>query len=152
MTLRLVLGLLMTAAALALAARRVRWLSRLIRSGQPATGRTVNAGERLRAQLSEVFAQRRLLKWSLPGVAHLVTFWGFLILGTVYLEAYGTLFDEDFHIPLAGRWPALGFLQDLFAVGVLAAVVTFAVIRLWQAPARRQRASRSTARTWAARG
>jgi Fe-S oxidoreductase len=140
--LRLVLGLLMTAAALALAARRVRWLTRLIRTGQPATGRTVNAGARLRAQLGEVFAQRRLLRWSLPGLAHLVTFWGFLILGTVYLEAYGTLFDEDFHIPLVGRWPALGFLQDLFALGVLAAIVTFAAIRLRQAPARRQRASR----------
>jgi Fe-S oxidoreductase len=141
-TLRLVLGLLMTATALALAVRRVWWLSRLIRSGQPATGRTVNVGERLRAQLAEVFAQQRLLKWSLPGLAHLVTFWGFLILGTVYVEAYGTLFDEDFHIPLVGRWPALGFLQDLFAVGVLAAIVTFAVIRVRQAPARRQRASR----------
>jgi Fe-S oxidoreductase len=141
-TLRLVIGLLMTAVVLALAVRRVRWLTRLIRSGQPATGRTENLGERAKAQLVEVFAQRRLLRWSLPGLAHFVTFWGFLILGTVYLEAYGVLFDPGFHIPLIGTWPALGFLQDFFAVAVLAAIITFAVMRIRQAPARRERASR----------
>jgi Fe-S oxidoreductase len=141
-TLRLVVGLLMTVVVLAFAARRVRWLNRLIRSGQPASGRTDNLGERIKAQLVEVFAQRRLLRWSLPGLAHFVTFWGFLILGTVYLEAYGALFDPDFHIPLIGTWPVLGFLQDFFAVAVLAAIITFAVMRIRQAPARRERASR----------
>ena len=33
---------------------------------------------RLRAELAEVFGQRKLLKWSVPGVAHFLTFWGFL--------------------------------------------------------------------------
>jgi Fe-S oxidoreductase len=141
-TLRLVLGLLMTAAVIALAARRIRWLNRLIRSGQPATGRTENLRERIKAQFAEVFGQTRLLRWSLPGIAHFFTFWGFLILGTVYLEAYGTLFDPDFHIPLIGRWAVLGFVQDFFAIAVLLAVVTFAVIRVRQAPAKRERASR----------
>src|SRR5829696_2016148 len=108
----------MTAVVLAFAARRVWWLTRLIRSGQPATGRTENLGERIKAQLVEVFGQRRLLKWSLPGLAHFFTFWGFLILASVYLEAYGSLFDVNFHIPLIGTWPVLGFLQDFFAVAV----------------------------------
>jgi len=141
-TLRLVLGLLMTAAVLALAVRRVRWLTRLIRSGQPATGRTENLGERIWAHLAEVFGQRKLLRWSVPGLAHFLTFWGFVILATVYLEAYGTLFDEDFHIPLVGTWPVLGFLQDFFAVAVLVSIATFAYIRIRQAPARQERASR----------
>jgi Fe-S oxidoreductase len=140
--LRLVLGLLMTALVLVLSVRRVRWLNRLIRSGQPATGRTEDVGARLRAQLAEVFGQQRLLRWSVPGLAHFFTFWGFVVLGTVYLEAYGTLFDDDFHIPLIGRWPVLGFVQDLFAIAVLVAVITFAVIRIQQAPRRRERASR----------
>jgi Fe-S oxidoreductase len=141
-TLRLVLGLLMTAVVVVLAARRIWWLTRLIRSGQPATGRTENVGERIGTQVVEVFGQSRLLRWSLPGLAHFFTFWGFVVLASVYLEAYGTLFDEDFHIPLIGRWPVLGFLQDFFAVAVLVAITTFAVIRIRQAPARRQRASR----------
>jgi Fe-S oxidoreductase len=141
-TLRLVLGLLMTAAVLVLAARRVRWLYRLIRTGQPTSGRTENLGERVRVHLAEVFGQQRLLKWSLPGLAHFFTFWGFVILGSVYLEAYGALFDADFHIPLVGRWPVLGFVQDFFAVAVLVSIIAFTVIRIRQAPQRQDRASR----------
>ena len=142
MTLRLVLGLLMTAAVIALAVRRVRFLSRLIRSGQPVTGRTDNLGERTRTHLAEVFAQTRLLRWSVPGLAHFFTFWGFVILASVYLEAYGTLFDADFHLPLIGTWAVLGFLQDFFAIAVLLAIGTFAVLRLRQDPKRLDRSSR----------
>jgi Fe-S oxidoreductase len=140
--LRLVLGLLMTAAVLFFAARRVRWLTRLIRSGQATTGRTEDLGERITAHLKEVFAQTRLLRWSIPGVAHFLTFWGFLILGTVYVEAYGTLFDADFHIPLVGTWAVLGFLQDFFAIAVLVGIGTFAAIRIGQGPRRPERSSR----------
>ncbi|MDQ3887140.1 MAG: (Fe-S)-binding protein, partial [Actinomycetota bacterium] len=61
---------------------------------------------------------------------------------TVYIEAYGALFDEDFAIPLVGHWAVLGFLQDAVALAVLVSIVTFAVIRVWQAPERRERASR----------
>ena len=38
-----------------------------------------------------MFGQRKLLKWSVPGAAHFFVFWAFLILATVYLEAYGAL-------------------------------------------------------------
>ena len=51
----------------------------------------------------------------------------------------GRLFDRDFHIPGIGRWPAVGFVEDLFAVGVLVGIVTFAILRIRQAPARQQR-------------
>ncbi|HKS47725.1 MAG TPA: (Fe-S)-binding protein [Amycolatopsis sp.] len=142
MVVRLILGLAITVAGLAFAARRVWWLCRLIHSGQPAHGRTEGAGERVRTHLVEVFGQRKLLKWSVPGLAHFFTFWGFVILASVYLEAYGALFDEDFHIPLIGRWPVLGFLQDFIAVAVFVSLIVFAVIRLRQAPERKARASR----------
>jgi Fe-S oxidoreductase len=142
MVVRLVVGLGMTVAALALSGRRAWWLYRLIRSGQPAEDRRDRLGERVRAQLVEVFGQRRLLRWSVPGLAHLFTFWAFLILASVYLEAYGALFDPDFHIPVVGRWPVLGFLQDTIAVLALASLVAFSVIRIRNAPQRRARASR----------
>ena len=74
--------------------------------------------------------QKKLLKWSLPGAAHFFVFWAFLILGTVYIEAYGALFDEDFAIPVIGHWPVLGFLQDFIALMALAGIITFAIIRL----------------------
>ncbi|MGH3788213.1 MAG: (Fe-S)-binding protein [Pseudonocardiaceae bacterium] len=142
MAARLVIGLGLTVLALVLAGRRVRWLYALIRAGQPTISRAANLSTQLRIQLVEVFGQRRLLRWTGPGLAHFFTFWGFVILITVYVEAYGALFDENFAIPLIGRWPALGFLQDFIALAVLASIIAFAVMRVRQAPERRQRASR----------
>jgi Fe-S oxidoreductase len=139
---RLAVGLLMTAVALAVAGRRVLWLYRLVRSGQAAPGRLDGIGRRARTQLAEVFGQRKLLKWTVPGVAHFLTFWGFIILAATILEAYGALFDRDFAIPLVGHWPVLGFLEDFFGVAVLVAVVVFSAIRLRFSPKRRLRGSR----------
>jgi hypothetical protein len=65
---RLVIGLVMTVAALAVSGRRARWLYVLIRSGQPSHDRTVALNARLRAELVEVFGQRKLLRWSVPGL------------------------------------------------------------------------------------
>ncbi|MDQ6874811.1 MAG: heterodisulfide reductase-related iron-sulfur binding cluster [Actinomycetota bacterium] len=139
---RLAIGVLITVLALALAGRRGWWLYRLVRTGAPAPGRLDRVGERVKAELTEVFGQRKLLKWSVPGVAHFLTFWGFVVLAATILEAYGALFDADFAIPLIGHARWLGFLEDFFAVAVLAALVTFAGIRVRQAPARRERDSR----------
>jgi len=139
---RLAVGLGLTALTLVLAGRRVWWLYALIRSGQPAHGRTADLGARLWTQVTEVFGQRRLLRWTIPGLAHFFTFWGFVILLTVYIEAYGALFDANFAIPLVGHWPVLGFGQDVIALAVLVSIITFAVMRVAQAPRRRQRASR----------
>ena len=142
MVVRMVVGLALTVVALAVAGRRMWWLYRLIHSGQPTPGRTDGMGRRLWTQVTEVFGQRRLLRWSVPGLAHFFTFWGFVILGFTILEAYGALFDKNFHIPLIGRGRALGFAEDFFAAAVLVAMVVFSVIRLRQAPARKQRQSR----------
>jgi Fe-S oxidoreductase len=142
---RVVVGLLMTAVVLAFAAKRVLWLTNLIRSGQKTSdehGRKDHLGTRVATQFKEVFGQTRLLKWSLPGLAHFFTMWGFFILASVYLEAYGFLFVHNFHIPLIGRWDALGFLQDFFAVAVLLGIATFAVIRLRSEPKDHGRDSR----------
>jgi Fe-S oxidoreductase len=132
----------MTVAALGIAGRRVHYLYRLIASGEPAPGRLDGIGQRAKDQLREVFGQRKLLQWSVPGVAHFFTFWAFIVLAATILEAYGALFDRDFAIPVIGRWALLGFLEDFFAVAVLVALAVFSVIRLRNAPARRQRASR----------
>ncbi|MGH3434653.1 MAG: heterodisulfide reductase-related iron-sulfur binding cluster [Thermocrispum sp.] len=137
----LIIGLLATVIVLALAARRIQWLTKLIRSGQPAD-RGDNLAKRVWLQFVEVFGQRKLLKWSIPGMAHLFTMWAFFILATVYLEAYGALFDEDFFIPIVGKWDLLGALQDFIAVAALAGLATFTVLRIRQAPERQQRASR----------
>ncbi|EUA68550.1 putative IRON-SULFUR-BINDING REDUCTASE domain protein [Mycobacterium xenopi 4042] len=97
---------------------------------------------RIWTELSEVFGQRRLLKWSIPGLAHFFTMWGFFILLTVYIEAYGLLFQPNFHIPVIGRWDVLGFLQDFFATAVFVGISTFAVIRIMRSPREIGRTSR----------
>src|ERR1700728_2990468 len=142
MLIRLVVGLGMTAIIALLAARRVLWLAKLTLSGQPVSGRTDDVGTRVWTQISEVFGQRRLLKWSIPGLAHFFTMWGFFILATVYVEAYGTLFQNNFHIPIVGRWDALGFLQDFIALSVVAGIATFSIIRLRSEPKEYGRSSR----------
>lgn len=142
MLIRLVVGMGMTLVVAALAARRVLWLFKLITSGKPAPGHTDEPGKRIWAELSEVFGQRKLLKWSIPGLAHFFTMWGFFILLTVYIEAYGLLFQDNFHIPFIGRWDALGFLQDFFATAVFLGIATFAVIRLMRSPKEIGRSSR----------
>ncbi|MGH3361301.1 MAG: (Fe-S)-binding protein, partial [Nocardioides sp.] len=142
----LILGLVINAIALPIAARRVLFLYRLITSGQPAPDRvegvTGRIGTAVKTQLVEVFGQRKLLKWSIPGAAHFFVFWAFVILGSVYVEAYGALFDHDFHIPLIGEWEVLGFAQDFIAVMCLLGIVTFAVLRVQQSPQRLGRRSR----------
>jgi Fe-S oxidoreductase len=140
---RLVLGLLLTAAAFALAGRRVLTLYRIGRSGQPVEpGRTRGVGVRLRAFVAEVLGQRKLLKWTVPGLAHFAVFWGFVILGATLLEGYGALFARDFAIPVIGRQTWLGFAEDFFVVAVLCGLVVFTVIRLRESPKRGGRKSR----------
>ena len=146
MVLRIVVGLVMTAAAAVLAGHRLWWLGRLGLSGQPAPERIAavrSHPERdVEVQAGEVFGQRKLLKWTVPGLAHFVTFWGFIILIFTIIEAYGDLFSRGFAIPGIGHSFALGFLEDLFAVLVLAGIITFAVIRLVNNPDREGRRSR----------
>jgi Fe-S oxidoreductase len=142
----MIVGLGLTAIALAGAGRRLWWLRRLAFSGQPAPERLAYArahpGREAGTQLREVVGQRKLLKWTVPGMAHAATFWGFIVLLLTIIEAYGALFSRTFAIPGIGRWAAVGFLEDLFAVGVLGGIVTFTVIRLLNDPHREGRRSR----------
>src|ERR1700758_4449174 len=146
MVVRMTVGLVLTVIALAIAGRRLWWLWRLAMSGQPAPERVAavreHPGRDVETQAAEVIGQRKLLRWSVPGVAHAMTFWGFIVLMLTIVEAYGDLFSRDFAIPGIGHWAFIGFVEDLFAVAVLAGIVTFAIIRLRTDPKRIGRASR----------
>ena len=146
MVVRVVVGLVLTVVAFALAGRRLWWLVRVGRSGQPAPERVAavrsHPGRDAGIEATEVIGQRKLLRWTVPGAAHALTFWGFIVLLLTIIEAYGDLFSKTFAIPGVGHWAFLGFIEDLFAVGVLAGIITFAVIRLRHNPAKEGRASR----------
>jgi len=141
--LRLAVGLGITVVMFAIAGRRFFWLYRLISSGEPAVpSRFKDVPKRLKAELVEVGGQKKLLQWTVPGMAHAFTFWGFTILILTIIEAYGCLFVRDFHIPLIGRTAVIGFVEDFFAVAVIVSLLVFVAIRVKHSPKRENRRSR----------
>ena len=119
MALRIAIGLAVTVVGLGLVAWRAWFLFRLVSTGRPAPGRMRHVGAQLKAELMDVFGQRKLLRRPLPGMAHFFVFWGFIILMFTIIEAYGDLFSKTFAIPSSATARRSGFLEDLFAVGVL---------------------------------
>ncbi|MBX6370652.1 MAG: 4Fe-4S dicluster domain-containing protein [Acidothermus sp.] len=140
---RLVIGLVFTAVGLAVAGWRLSWLARRVLTGGSPAERLgdarVSAVKGVRGVLSEVFGQRRLVRWRWPGWAHAATFWGFVVLLATIAETYGDLVDPRFGL---GHWAGLGFLEDVFSVAVLASLVVFTVIRYRHTPRRMGRWSR----------
>jgi len=139
---RLAIGLGITVIMLGIAGRRFFWLYQLISSGQPAPDRFKNLPSRIKAELVEVGGQKKLLQWTIPGMAHAFTFWGFSILFLTIIEAYGDLFQRSFHIPIIGTWSWIGLVEDFFTVAVLLALIVFAIIRVQHSPKREERKSR----------
>ena len=91
-----------------------------------------------------MFGQKKLLKWSIPGAAHFFVFWAFLILGTVYLEAYGILLSRNPELGDPDRRP-LGparLRPGLHRGDGLVGLATFALIRLRKTPEKLGRKSR----------
>ncbi|HEV8063551.1 MAG TPA: (Fe-S)-binding protein, partial [Acidimicrobiales bacterium] len=130
------------AIAFVIAGRRLFMLLRLITAGKPAPDRLAHWGKRAEVELKEVGGQKRLLKWTVPGLAHAFTFWGFTILFLTIIEAFGDLFSPTFHIPGIGTNGFVGFIEDFFTVAVLIALVVFGIIRIKNAPSRLDRQSR----------
>ncbi len=98
--------------------------------------------ERTRSLALYVGGQFKLFRFLLPGTAHFFIFWGFIILSFTILQAIleGLLAfrDKPFTLPFIGSVGPLAFLQDLFAVLVLAAVSYGLYLRLGENPERYQ--------------
>ena len=127
---------LLILASLAAFAFRSRDLVGFLGLGRPDDRLPRHWGRKIRDQLVVVFGQRKLLQWSVPGVMHFFIFWGFLILFTTIVEAFGAIYQEGFHLPLIGKWGPLGALQDLFVVAVLLGIAMAFAIRKVQRPGR----------------
>jgi len=126
---------LLLAIAGGLAARRARFLFRLVRGGRPVARRGDLPARALR-EGTEVLGQRKLFQRTLPGLMHALIFWGFLVLLTTIVEVAGQVIDPSFEIPVIGGTRWLGLAQDLFAAGVLVGLALAAWIRLGQRPER----------------
>jgi Fe-S oxidoreductase len=143
MTIRLIIGLLLVLAVAVIAGKRAWTLFKLITSGQPTVDRPESRPAALETQATEVLGQKKLLQWTVPGVAHVFAMWGFIVLVLTIIETVGAVFlAKDFAIPIIGRWPIIGFIEDVFIVLVLVGLAIFAIIRLRTQPAKQGRYSR----------
>ncbi|MFP5351454.1 MAG: (Fe-S)-binding protein [Actinomycetota bacterium] len=115
---------------------RTRDLVGYVQLGQGDDRRPRDWGRKLKDQIVVVFAQRKLMQWTIPGLMHFFIFWGFVILFTTIIEAFGAVYQTGFHIPLIGQWGPLAALQDFFVVAVLASIGVAFIIRKIQRPGR----------------
>jgi ferredoxin len=143
-TAAIIVSLALTIVALGLLARAVARLVDVLRLGRPASDRTSEGGVRTAAVIKETLGHTRMLKWSAPGVAHWFVFVGFFVLFATLVEAYGELFDENFHVPLLGRYAAYGVLIEVITALTLIGILALIAIRLSERPSRLGLRSRFT--------
>src|SRR3989440_3460022 len=123
------------AVAIGLFGRRAWSLYRLVRIGKPAA-RFDNVPARARAEATVVIGQSKLLQRLLPGLMHAAIFWGFLVLfPTIVIAMIGAV-DRRSTLPWLGAQGWYALLVDVFAMLVLAGVITAFVIRKVQRPKR----------------
>ena len=128
-----VLGLL--AIALWVAGRKLWLVYRLIRLGSgpvPLAG----FGARLRDLVVQVGGHSKVLRRLASGVMHLFIFWGFLVLLTTIVQAFGEAFVKGWTLPWIGAVPWFVFLQDLFILLVIAGIAISLYLRLVARPRR----------------
>ena len=111
-------------------ARRAWFLTRVVLAGKP-SDRPGATPARVRAEAEIVLGQRKLLKRLVPGLMHAFIFWGFLVLFPTIILAGIEAAGGHVGTPAWYRWVA-----DVFAVLVLAGVVTAVVIRAVVRPER----------------
>ena len=76
----IVVSFALTVAAVALLVPAVRRMLGVIRSGQPAPGRSGNPGARAATMLKETFLHTRMLQWHWVGIMHWFVYAAFLFL------------------------------------------------------------------------
>ena len=107
--------------------------------------RAGNVGERIGATLKYAFAQLRMRRYPAAGFAHMIIFFGFLVLLLRSLILWGRGFYEPFSFWIFGLDSTLGqvysFLKDFFALLVVVGTLVFFYYRL---VAKLERMTRST--------
>ncbi|MDQ6879075.1 MAG: heterodisulfide reductase-related iron-sulfur binding cluster [Candidatus Dormibacteraeota bacterium] len=115
--------------------RRADELYGLIRMGQP-VARFDDVPGRVKAEAVVVVGQSKLLQVLVPGLMHAAIFWGFMVLlPTIAIAMIGAV-DPHSTLPWLGAQGWYALMVDIFAVLVLAGVITAFVIRKWQRPGR----------------
>jgi Fe-S oxidoreductase len=115
---------------------RAVFLVRLMLTGKPAA-RWDKLPARLLSVVVNVLGQARLIRGDFwPGLMHATIFWGFCILTLGTIEFFGKGITEAFYLPFLSSSPVYLILQDLFSLGVIAAIAYAAFRRIVTKPRR----------------
>src|SRR2546421_5135004 len=108
---------------------RTRALYRILRLG-PNENRIDSLPERIRGVLSYVGAHTRMFRNKYSGLLHFFIFYGFIVLLTAIIQAFGEGIFPGFSLAVIGGTTWIASLQDLFGVLVLVGVLMALVNRL----------------------
>jgi Fe-S oxidoreductase len=124
------------AVALVLFGLRARFLVQVMLKGK-AAARWDKVPSRVLSVIVNVLGQARLLRGDFwPGLMHATIFWGFCILTLGTVEFFGKGITEAFTLPFMSGTPVYLILQDVFSLGVIAAIAYAAFRRLVTRPRR----------------
>ncbi|MGH7609985.1 MAG: (Fe-S)-binding protein [Candidatus Dormibacteria bacterium] len=115
--------------------RRLAPLWRSLRAA-PADPRRDHLGQRLKGVVVFALGQQRLLRWPFSGLAHLLIFWGFVILNLEILEAALEALVPPLNLEQQTWWGPVAFAQDLLAAAVLTGLAVAALNRYLLRPSR----------------
>jgi Fe-S oxidoreductase len=119
----IVVSFALTVAAVAMLVPAVRRILSVVRSGQPAPGRSDNPAGRAVTMLKETFLHTRMLQWHWVGIMHWFVYMAFIFLSTAVLAAYFQLFQPDWAYPVIGHWyPFEWFMETIGALSTVGIV------------------------------
>jgi Fe-S oxidoreductase len=117
------------ALAAAIAGRKLLLVHRLIRLGSGPVA-LAPVPRRLRHLLTQVVGHTKVFRRFTSGLLHLFIFWGFIVLLSTIIQAFGEAFVPGWTLPGIGRRGWFTFAQDLFIVLVLAGIALAMYLRL----------------------
>jgi Fe-S oxidoreductase len=140
-------AVIVTVVAVALFARTVARMVRVIRLGQQESpDRFAAKGTRTATMLRETLGHTRMLKWSVVGASHWFVMIAFITLVTLVVEAYFEVGSPAGELPLVGAWLPFGLATEWITIFGLAGILVLIGIRLANRPGagRRSRFTGST--------
>jgi hypothetical protein len=137
-----VLAAAVTIVAVALAARAVTRIVRVIRLGQPDPERLTGKGARTKTMLTETVGHTRMLKWSVVGASHWFVMVAFILLSSLVLGAYFEVVDPELDLPIVGGWTVYGLVTEIIGVLGFVGILILMGIRLRNRPSRPEGRSR----------
>uniref|UniRef100_UPI000593B8FA (Fe-S)-binding protein n=1 Tax=Nocardia concava TaxID=257281 RepID=UPI000593B8FA len=107
----------------------VRNIARTVMVGQSAPDRWRPFFPRFKTMMVEFLAHTRMNKFRTVGWAHWLVMIGFLLGFILWFEAYGQIFDPEFHWPIIGSWGIYHLVDEILGIGTVVGILVLIVIR-----------------------